>query len=46
MGTSTSEYERLGAKRLSLPDVIAQSVGRARDSARSRLADLKPNSPV
>ncbi|HEX4063950.1 MAG TPA: APC family permease [Streptosporangiaceae bacterium] len=27
MGTSTPEYERLGAKRLALPDVIAQSVG-------------------
>ncbi|HEY1919553.1 MAG TPA: APC family permease [Streptosporangiaceae bacterium] len=27
MGTSAPEYERLGAKRLSLPDVIAQSVG-------------------
>jgi amino acid transporter len=27
MGKSTSEYERLGAKRLSLPDVIAQSTG-------------------
>lgn len=27
MGSSASEYERLGAKRLSLPDVIAQSIG-------------------
>jgi amino acid transporter len=27
MGSSASEYERLGAKQLSLPDVIAQSIG-------------------